>query len=192
VNGIFIVAELTGTVRDRVHAIQREFDPKLSRGTPPHVTIAGSSGVGPLPLDTPVDRIRETLGPILATVPPITLSFDPPHRFMTTDIVVLPVAPHGAIRELHDAIATSGLIFERSRHLFSPHCTLSFYRMLTPAVERRLMAVRVAEPATIGRLQFYLSADLVESRKVLELALREGREGGEEVLRPRAPRVPRS
>lgn len=170
-NGIFVVAELTGPVRERVHAVQRQFDPKLSRGTPPHITIAGSSGIGPLPLDTPVERIRETLAPVLSRMAPITVPFDRPHRYMTTDIVVLPVAPHGAIRELHDAIATSGLVFERSRHLFSPHCTLSFYKTLTPAVERRLLAVRVDEPATFDRLQFYLSVDLVESRKVLELPL---------------------
>ena len=170
-NGIFIVAELTGSVRERVHAVQREFDPKLSRGTPPHITIAGSSGVGPLPLDTPVPRIREALEPIVATIPPITVPFGRPHRYMTTDIVVLPVDPHGAIRELHDAIATSGLKFERSRHQFSPHCTLSFYRMVTPDAERRLMSVRIDEPATFDQLQFYLSVDLVESRKVLELPL---------------------
>ena len=170
-NGIFVVAELTGPVRERVHALQKQFDPKLSRGTPPHITIAGSSGVGPLPLDTPVERIREALEPILTIVPPITVPFERPHRYMTTDIVVLPVDPHGPIRALHESIARSGLLFERSRHLFSPHCTLSFYKTLTPDVERRIMAVRVNEPATFDKLQFYLSVDLVESRKVLELPL---------------------
>jgi 2'-5' RNA ligase len=176
VNGIFVVAELTGPVRERVHALQRQFDPKLARGTPPHITLAGSSGVGPLPLDTPVLRIREVLEPILATTAPIVVPFDRPHRYMTTDIVVLPVDPHGPIRALHESIAGSGLIFERSRHLFSPHCTLNFYRTLTPDAERRLMAVRVDEPATFGKLQFYLSVDLVESRKILELELGGGME----------------
>lgn len=170
-NGIFVVAELTGPVRDRVHAIQREFDPKLAKGTPPHITIAGSSGVGPLPLDTPVERIREALGPIVASTPPITITFERPHRYMTTDIVVLPVDPHGPLRALHEAIALSGLTFERSRHQFSPHCTMSFYKTLTPLVERRLMATRVDDPTTIDRIQFYISVDLVESRKVLELEL---------------------
>lgn len=178
-NGIFVVAELTGPVRDRVHALQRQFDPKLSRGTPPHITIAGSSGVGPLPLDTPIERIQEVLEPMLARTAPITVPFERPHRYMTTDIVVLPVNPHGPIRALHDAIATSGLTFERSRHLFSPHCTLSFYKTLTPPVERKLMAVRVEETATLDRIQFYLSVDLVESRKVLELVLGEGPETGD-------------
>lgn len=171
-NGIFVVAELTGTVRERVHAIQRQFDPKLARGTPPHITIAGSSGIGPLPIDTPVERIIEAIAPIAAVTPPITVPFERPHRYMTTDIVVLPVNPHGPIRRLHESIARSGLTFERSRHQFSPHCTLSFYRTLTPTVERKLLAVKVDEPATFDRLQFYLSIDLVESRKVLEIQLR--------------------
>ena len=171
-NGIFVVAELTGAVRERVHVLQRQFDPKLSRGTPPHITIAGSSGVGPLPLDTPVGAIREALEPILAYTAPITVPFGRPHRYMTTDIVVLPVEPHGPIRALHDAIATSGLTFERSRHLFSPHCTLNFYKTLTPDVERKLMAIRVDELAVLNALQFYVSVDLVESRKVLQLELR--------------------
>ncbi len=170
-NGIFIVSELTGEIRETVHALQRRFDPKLARATPPHITLAGSSGAGPLPVDTKVERIREALEPIVRATPPLTVRFERPHRYMTTDIVVLPIDPHGAIRALHESLRTSGLVFEKSRHMFSPHCTLSFYRTLTPAAERKLMAVRVDEPGLIQRLQFYLTLDLVASRKVLELEL---------------------
>ncbi|MEJ7812663.1 MAG: 2'-5' RNA ligase family protein [Gemmatimonadaceae bacterium] len=154
-----------------MHAIQRIYDPKLAKGTPPHITVAGSSGIGPLPVDTPVERVRAVLEPITRRTPPITAHFERPHRYMTTDIVVLPVDPHGPIRALHEAIANSGLIFEGSRHRFSPHCTLSFYRTLTPQTERKLMAVMVPEPVVLSRLQFYFSLDLVASRKVLELEL---------------------
>jgi len=170
-NGIFIVSELAGSVREKVHAIQRIYDPKLAKGTPPHITVAGSSGIGPLPVDTPVDRVRAVLEPIARRTRPITVHFERPHRYMTTDIVVLPVDPHGPLRTLHEAIANSGLIFEGSRHRYSPHCTLSFYRTLTPQTERKLMAVTVLEPVVITRLQFYFSLDLVASRKVLELTL---------------------
>ena len=170
-NGIFIVSELTGAVRDKVHAIQKVYDPKLAKGTPPHITLAGSSGVGPLPVDTRVEHVRRVLEPIVRATAPITVRFERPHRYMQTDIVVLPIDPHGPIRALHEAIANSGLVFEQSRHPFSPHCTLSFYRTLTPETERKLMAVRVSEPAVIERLQFYLTLDLVATRKVLELEL---------------------
>ena len=170
-NGIFIVSELTGDVRERVHEIQRRFDPKLARGTPPHVTIAGSSGVGPLPVGVSPERVREALAPILRATPPITVRFEPPHRYMQTDIVVLPIDAHGPVRALHEAIATSGLRFAGSRHQFSPHCTLSFYRTLTPEAERALMAVRIEEPVMIERLQFYRTVEPQPARTVLELPL---------------------
>ena len=45
-NGIFITIELEGELATRVHALQEEFDPKMARYLPPHVTIIGSSGAG--------------------------------------------------------------------------------------------------------------------------------------------------
>jgi 2'-5' RNA ligase len=171
-SGIFVVAELTGEVRERVVEIQRWADPKLANGSPPHITLVGSSGVGPMPGDTPVARIRELLEPIVAVSPPITVHFGPPIRFMQTDIIVLPIDPHGPLRTLHERIATSGLRFEQARFSFSPHCTLSFFPTLTPAMQRKLLSVRVQDAVVIDRLQFYLTFDPQPARKVLELELR--------------------
>jgi 2'-5' RNA ligase len=170
-SGIFVVAELTGAVRERVQEIQRWADPKMATGTTPHVTLVGSSGVGPMPVDTPIERVRELLAPVAAATPPITMHFERPHRFMQTDIIVLPLDPHGALRTLHERIATSGLEFEQARFPFSPHCTLSFYPTLTPAMVRRLLGVRVREPVVIDALQFYLTLEPQPARKVLELTL---------------------
>jgi len=46
--GFFIVAELTGPSRDAVLEVQRWADPKLAKDTTPHITLVGSSGVGPI------------------------------------------------------------------------------------------------------------------------------------------------
>ena len=170
-SGIFIVSELEGAVRERVAAVQRRYDPKLARTSPPHITLVGSSGVGPLAGDTPLDELRAALGPIAAETPPITVRFGVPIRFMQTDIIVLPIDPHGPLRTLHERIATSGLIFLPARFAFSPHCTLSFYPRLTRETERELLAVRETEPVVIGRLQCYLTMDPQPSRKVLEVVL---------------------
>ena len=51
-SGIIIISELTGALRERVLDIQRRFDPKLAATQTPHVTITGSSGMGPLPAGT--------------------------------------------------------------------------------------------------------------------------------------------
>lgn len=172
--GIFVVAELAGAVREKVLAVQRWADPKLSNGSPPHITLVGSSGVGPIPPDTPAERLRALVEPITSSTPPITVRFGLPVRFMQTDIIVLPLDPHGPLRTLHERIATSGLTFPQARFPFSPHSTLSFFPRLTPAIERRLLRVRVIEPVIVDRIQFYLTMDPQPGRKLLELRLNGG------------------
>jgi 2'-5' RNA ligase len=169
--GIFVLAELPGDAGAQVRAIQQKFDPKLARLTPPHVTLVGSSGVGAIPTDTPVARIREALAPIAASTAPMELPFGLPHRFMQTDIVSLPLDPHGPLRALHERLARSGLPFKPARFQFSPHCTLSFYPTLTPQRERELLALRVTVPARIDTLQVYLTRDPQPSTLLLELPL---------------------
>ncbi|HUF28280.1 MAG TPA: 2'-5' RNA ligase family protein [Gemmatimonadaceae bacterium] len=174
--GIFIISELEGELRERVHTIQRRFDPRLAAIAPPHITIAGSSGVGPLPPDFPSEKIRAALEPITETTSPITAEFGPPMRFMQTNIVVLPLSPHGPLRTLHDRIATSGLPFPPARFTFTPHCTLSLYQTLPPEAVRELLAIRIPDPIVIDRLQVYRTNDPLPSRRLLELEFRGGRE----------------
>lgn len=169
--GIFVLTELPGEAGQQIRELQQRYDPKLARLTPPHITLAGSSGVGTIPTDTPVERIREALAPIAATTAPMALPFGAPHRFMQTEIISLPLDPHGPLRTLHERIARSGLPFRQARFLFSPHCTLSFYPTLTPKIERELLAVRVTAPARIERLHIYLTRDPQPARKLMELEL---------------------
>lgn len=169
--GFFIVSELTEPSRSAVLDVQRWADPKLAKDTTPHITLVGSSGVGPIRADTPVGELRDELASAASQIAPFTLQFGRPMRFMQTDIVVLPLDPHGALRALHERIAASSLRFDRARFSFSPHCTLSFFSTLTPENERRLLRVRVDEPVTIDRVQCYLTVEPVGGRRVLDIAL---------------------
>ena len=94
-HGIFVLCELGGSLGDEIRRVQQRFDPKLARESPPHVTLVGSSGVGPIIPSTPAERIREALAPIAATTPRMELPVQPPHRFMATNIVVLPLFATG-------------------------------------------------------------------------------------------------
>ena len=170
--GIFVVAELEGLVAERIREIQREGDPKLAASQPPHVTLIGSSGAGPISGSTTEAELRRALEPVALRTPPIELRFDPPHRFMQTEIVVLPLDPHGPLRALHEDIATSGLDFgARARFTFSPHVTLNLYRTLTPERLRALMAVRIPEPFMLRRFQVYQTMTPQPARMILDLAL---------------------
>jgi len=173
-NGIFILAELPPEIADQIRAINERYDPKLSRYKPPHLTLTGSSGAGPIPPSATVEEMREKLEPITRDTAPITLSFQAPQRFMQTNILVLPVDSHGPLRILHDRIITSGLPFTRARYTFSPHSTLSLYQSLDGKAIRELLKTRIPEQFVISAIQIYHTRDPQPSRKLLELPLTGG------------------
>ena len=170
-SGIVLLAELTGPVADRIHEIQREFDPRMAAELPPHVTLTGSSGIGPIPAATPIEDMRAALAAVARETPPISVRFLPPHKFMQSLVVVLPIDPHGPIRILHDRIKSSGLRFEPPRFAFTPHCTLSFYPELPREKLRKLLAIRIDEPVTIDRLAAFKAVTATRAENVLELSL---------------------
>jgi hypothetical protein len=170
-NGLFIIAEIGGAAGTIISEINRKYDPRLARYKAPHVTLAGSSGVGPIPPSVTTSELREKLSPITTTTAVLTLDLGSPHRFMQSDIIVLPLSPHGLLRVLHDRIATCGLPFQSARFTFSPHCTLSLYPTLTKDTERELMAIRVRAPVVIDRITVYQTLDPQPSKKLLELPL---------------------
>ncbi len=175
-NGIFIIAELGGEAGEQIKAINEQFDPRLARYKAPHVTLTGSSGVGPIPASVTTMVLWEKLAPIASSKAPMTLRFGPPMRFMQTEIVVLPLDPHGELRVFHDRLAASGIPFGRARFTFSPHCTLSLYPTLTADATRELLNLRVHVPAVIDRIQVFQALDPQPSRKLLELPLTGGSE----------------
>jgi 2'-5' RNA ligase len=166
-----VLAPIAGAVGERVAALQATYDPRLARLGPPHITLAGSSGMGPVAADTTIDELRERLEPITSSTPPITLRLGRPTRFMQTDIVVLPIDPHGPLRTLHERIKTSGLRAAAPRFFYTPHVTVSLYREQGPEVLKRLLAERVDEPVVIRTIEVHLTRDTGESRELITLAL---------------------
>jgi 2'-5' RNA ligase len=170
-NGIFIIAELGGEAGQQIRELNERYDPRLARYKAPHVTLTGSSGVGPIPPHVTRSELWDKLAPITSSTQPMSLRFGPPMRFMQSEIVVLPLDPYGPLRILHDRIATSGLPFLSARFTFSPHCTLSLYPTLTRDTERELLAVRIRDNVQIDRITIYQTLDPQPSKKLLELPL---------------------
>ena len=170
--GIIVMSELRGPLADRVLEIQRRFDPRLGAlGQAPHVTLVGSSGMGPIHPDTTRDELLERLAPIAADTAPIALRFGRPTRFMQTQIVVLPLDPHGPLRTLHERIRTAGFRSARPRFYFTPHVTLSLHRELPPDLLATLLRERFDEPVTIDSIEAHLTKDTGESRLIVRLSL---------------------
>lgn len=174
-SGIFVFAPIGGAAGARIAALQRRYDPRLGAlGQAPHVTLAGSSGMGPIAPDTTRDELLARIGPIVASTEPITLRFGRPTRFMQTQIVVLPLDPHGPLRTLHERIKTAGFRAARPRFYFTPHVTLNLYRELPPEELHALLGERFDEPVAIDSLEAHLTKDTGESRELARWTLGEG------------------
>ncbi|MEO5817956.1 MAG: 2'-5' RNA ligase family protein [Gemmatimonadaceae bacterium] len=170
-SGIFIIAPIEGPIGDRIASLQADHDPRILKLGKPHVTIAGSSGVGPVAANTMLEELEAALRPIAESTPPITLRFAPPTRFMQTEIVVLPLDPHGPLRTLHERIKMSGLRAAPPRFFFTPHVTLSLYRELPKDVLNALLRERFDESVVVDRIEAHLTQDTGESRRLLTLPL---------------------
>ena len=165
------MSELRGEIASRVLDIQRRFDPRIAAELPPHVTITGSSGMGPISPDTTDEQIAAALRTIAAESVPFSVRLQPPMRFMQSTVVVMPIDPNGAIRALHERIKLSGLSYERPRFTFTPHVTLSFYPELSRDALRELTRFRIDEPIVIDKIQAYRALDLTRSIRIADLAL---------------------
>jgi hypothetical protein len=167
--GIFVLAPIAGPAAAVIRELQERYDPKLAAAFPPHVTLAGSSGVGPISARTSQDALQRALGPIAASSDQLALPLGRPQRFMQTDIISLPFDPHGPVRALHDRIAQSGLVFGPARFTFTPHVTLNLYRTLTPEARRALLSVNVREPAILDRLTLSVADEAGRPGTMMEL-----------------------
>ena len=165
------MSELHGDVGARLREIQERYDPRMAAELPPHVTITGSSGIGPFSPATTDEELRDALAPVAAATAPFTVRFDPPMRFMYSTVVVMAIDPNGPIRALHERIKSSGLSYEQPRFTFTPHVTLSFYPELATARLRELLRIRFDQPVMIDSIQAYRALDLTRTEKVLDLPL---------------------
>src|SRR5438270_9197258 len=111
--GVIIMSELRGELAARVQDLQRRFDPRMAAELPPHITITGSSGMGPISPSTTDEELRAALTQVAAVTSPFTVQFDPPMRFMQSTVVVMAINPNGPIRALHERIKSSGLPYEQ-------------------------------------------------------------------------------
>lgn len=173
--GIVVIAEITGDVAERIHEVQRAYDPRMAAELPPHLTLIGSSGMGPISVHTEPELLRDALRPAARATPPMTLSFEPPMRFMQSQVVVLPLDPNGPVRALHERIAerirAAKIVTERARFTFTPHCTLNLYRELPERALRELLAMRFPEPVQITAIQAYRATGPGGSDQIFALAL---------------------
>jgi 2'-5' RNA ligase len=170
-HGIYIVADLVGAESERIAELTRSLDPRLAALGRPHVTFAGSSGVGVLPTGTPIEDLDRALAPVAAATAPLDFVFGAPERFPTTNIIHLPLPVHGPVRHLYDRIAMSGLPFAPAKFAFTPHCTVHFFRTMARETWDAARRFRVRGAIRVERIQCYDTRDPQPAVLVAEYTL---------------------
>lgn len=149
---LYFVLNIPSPFAEKVMAIRRSQKGNFFAQLPVEITIAGSNGVGLLDQSQNLPDAYKKLDEIAADTAPIRTAFGPVVRYPGTEIFALTFEDEEPFRALHQRVATSGLKFHDSPHVFQPHCTLSNRVPLTGAGERALLDVRVPGRFTLEEI----------------------------------------
>ena len=143
----FIVAEIPEPVRSQVQAIRDSLN-TLAAKLPVEITLAGSSGVGPIPAGTDLSLIKRHLDRTLPDISPFRARFSAIRSFPNTSIYFLEPFDRSPFDHLHQELRLSGIPFSEIR--WPLQSTLHFtWRRTT---ERRRGIGACVLPVSSGRI----------------------------------------
>ncbi len=119
----FIVVEIPEPVRSGVQSLRNSLGTRIAK-LPVEITIAGSSGVGPIPRGADLSLVERDLVRVLSPFRAFSSSFSAIRFFPNTSTFYLEPVDRSPFDQLHQAIRASGIPFSESRWPYTPHCTL--------------------------------------------------------------------
>jgi 2'-5' RNA ligase len=135
----YIVAEIPEPVRSQVQALRDSLN-TLTRKLPVEITLAGSSGVGPIPVGTDLSVIQCHLERILSNLSPFRTRFSCIRAFPNTSTFYLEPFDRSPFDHIHRALRGSGIPFSESPWPYNPHCTLRGGKPLAAEAASELLA----------------------------------------------------
>ncbi|HZM02405.1 MAG TPA: 2'-5' RNA ligase family protein [Candidatus Saccharimonadales bacterium] len=119
----YIVAEIPEPVRSQVQALRDSLN-TLTAKLPVEITLAGSSGVGPVPAGADLSLIERHLDRTLLDISPFRVRISAIRAFPNTAIFFLEPLDRSPFDHLHQKLRTSGIPFSEIQWPYNPHCTL--------------------------------------------------------------------
>jgi 2'-5' RNA ligase len=119
----YIVAEIPEPVRSQIQILRDSLNspaPKL----PVEITLAGSSGVGPIPVGTDLSLVQRHLERILSDISPFRTRFSAIRAFPNTSIFYLEPFDRSSFDRIHQKLRLSGIPFSEIPWPYHPHCTI--------------------------------------------------------------------
>jgi 2'-5' RNA ligase superfamily len=119
----YIVAEIPEPVRRQIQALRDSLNTLTAR-LPVEISLAGSSGVGPIPIGTDLSLIKRHLDRTLSSISPFCTRFSAIRTFPNTSIFYLEPFDRSPFDHIHQELRASGIPFSEIRWPYNPHCTL--------------------------------------------------------------------
>jgi len=135
----YIVAEIPEPVRSQVQALRDSLNTLTAR-LPVEITLAGSSGVGPIPAGTDLSLVKRHLDWTLSDIPPFRARFTAIRKFPNTSVFYLEPFDRSPFDHLHHKLCISAIPFLEIRWPYNPHCTLRGGERLSADAEFELVS----------------------------------------------------
>jgi 2'-5' RNA ligase len=110
-------------VHSEIQALRDSLNTLTAR-LPVEITLAGSSGVGPIPAGTDLSLIKRHLDRTLSDISPFRARFSAIRAFPNTSLFYLEPFDRLPFDHLHQELRISGIPFSEIRWPYNPHCTL--------------------------------------------------------------------
>jgi hypothetical protein len=150
----FIVAELPDPVAAWIREMRRRFEPGIAH-LPAEITLAGSSGVGPIALGQSAADVQQMLAVAVAGRLPFETRFSGIRNFPGSQIFFAAPEP-GSFNSIHAAIIKSGIKFGPSPFGYTSHCALKGLTPLKPGQREAIESSPVpSDPFTINTVSVY-------------------------------------
>lgn len=120
---VYIVAEIPDPVRSQIQVLRDSLN-TLTNKLSVEITLAGSSGVGPIPVGTDLSVIQSQLERILTKISPFRTRFSSIRAFPNTSIFYLEPFDRSPFDHIHRELRGSGIPFSECPWPYHPHCTL--------------------------------------------------------------------
>lgn len=120
---VYIVLEIPSPVREAIQSI-RDFLATPTARLPVEITVAGSSGIGPIPPGANKHEAEARLTSVLERLEPFRAHFQEIRRFANTDIFYLAPNDRQPFDRIHEALKGSRIPLAPSPWPYNPHCTL--------------------------------------------------------------------
>ncbi len=169
----YIVLDMPTVLTDFVMDLRMRFSKRLLC-FPVEITVAGSSGVGPLESSQELAQVCRVVSDISSQVDELSLSFPRILTFPGTGVYFFEPTPRASLEDIHTRILASGLRFASSPFPFTPHLTAL---KVNPSNQAMVSEVEALRPP-IGAFRVLTCSVYSIGRSGCELRHRVGLTGG--------------